>query len=372
MKIELKNINDLVESLDKDNKLLILHYVSNYIDGDHNLTKLLLVNKKTNNMLKSTIYRRCLLNVRHKISNQKREFLWAYFLDLKNIICEYEALRDRINTNPEIIEKVEEVITLDVQRSFNNTESISSDNLSNILKTYAFYNPEIEYCQGMNFLAGFFYFYYKDEERAFKAMLGLIQKFELTELFNTTLPRLKLYFYILDRLISMYLPELHEHFRNEFINSSLFSSAWFITCFCNTISHQKTADLHENLLFFWDNFVIDGYLVIFRVAIILLGIFEDKLLPLSFEEMLNCIVDIPKILFSKSEAIDNLIESENVNEEEEKRDLDAEGDDTIMFEQSPLKKADIKEVLKGINFKSLVSNSCITEELLQKIEKEYK
>mmetsp|Transcript_19531 Transcript_19531/g.21838 ORF Transcript_19531/g.21838 Transcript_19531/m.21838 type:complete len:99 (+) Transcript_19531:83-379(+) len=98
----------------------------------------------------------------------------------------------------------------------------------------------------------------------------------------------------------MYLPDLHEHFKNEFITSSLFSSAWFITCFCNTISHQNTSNLTENILLFWDNFVIDGYVVIFQVAIILLGLFEPKLLPLSFEEMLNYIVDIPKLIFSKN------------------------------------------------------------------------
>lgn len=177
------------------------------------------------------IYRFSLLHVRDNLNIKKREFLWGYFLQLKDIVCEYAALRDRINQNPEIIEKVEEVITLDVQRSFNNTKDISRENLSNILKTYAFYNPEIEYCQGMNFIAGFFYFYFKDEEKSFKSMLGLIKKFDLTELFNAALPRLKLYFYILDRLISIYLPSLHEHFKNEYITSSLFSSAWFITCF---------------------------------------------------------------------------------------------------------------------------------------------
>jgi hypothetical protein len=42
--------------------------------------------------------------------------------------------------------------------------------LTNILKTYAFFNPEIEYCQGMNFIAGFLYFVFKDEETAFKAL----------------------------------------------------------------------------------------------------------------------------------------------------------------------------------------------------------
>lgn len=42
--------------------------------------------------------------------------------------------------------------------------------LTNILKTYAFFNPEIEYCQGMNFIAGFLYIVFRDEENAFKAL----------------------------------------------------------------------------------------------------------------------------------------------------------------------------------------------------------
>lgn len=175
------------------------------------------------------VLRKQLLQDRELLNREKRNDLWRYFLNLDDIMVDYSALRDKINQNPEIIERVEEVITLDVQRSFNSTDSISQETLSNILKTYAFYNPEIEYCQGMNFLAGFFYFYYQDEEQAFKAMIGLIHKFDLTELFNSQLTRLKLYFYILDRLISIELPELHEHLQNEHITASLFSSAWFIT-----------------------------------------------------------------------------------------------------------------------------------------------
>jgi hypothetical protein len=89
----------------------------------------------------------------------------------------------------------------------------------------------------MNFLAGFFYIYFRDEEKAFKALLGLINKFELNKLFNNSLPRLKQFFFILDRLISIYPPDLHSHFKDESITSSLFSSAWFITLFSNTLTH---------------------------------------------------------------------------------------------------------------------------------------
>ena len=145
VKIENEKTKRLNQSFDDDQMIISLYHISKYVNNDSTLMKILKLNKKTYKCLKETIYRRSLLNVRSHMTPEKREVLWDYFLNLKDILCDYTALRDKINQNPEIIERVEEVITLDVQRSFNNTESISRENLSNILKTYAFYNPEIEY-----------------------------------------------------------------------------------------------------------------------------------------------------------------------------------------------------------------------------------
>jgi hypothetical protein len=44
------------------------------------------------------------------------------------------------------IQNVEEVINMDVQRSFTKMKDLDPQVLTNILKTYAFFNPEIEYC----------------------------------------------------------------------------------------------------------------------------------------------------------------------------------------------------------------------------------
>jgi hypothetical protein len=52
---------------------------------------------------------------------------------------------------------------------------IDPTSLSNILKAYALFNPEIEYCQGMNFIAGFLMMIYKDEEKTFMALNSLVQ-----------------------------------------------------------------------------------------------------------------------------------------------------------------------------------------------------
>ena len=57
----------------------------------------------------------------------------------------------------------------------------------------------------------------------------------MAQLFNSDLPMLKLFFYQLDRLVSIFEPDLHSHFKDEMINSSYFASAWFITIFTNSI-----------------------------------------------------------------------------------------------------------------------------------------
>ena len=79
---------------------------------------------------------------------------------------------------------------------------------------------------------------------------------------------------------------------------------------------------------------------------ILLGIFEDKLMSQTFEEMLNYITDIPRVLFSKTNGVVEIVEEENLNEFEEEKEE--------QIEQSPQKKMDIKQVLQDVNFEELL------------------
>ena len=149
------------------------------------------------------------------MSHNKRNAIWSYFLNIEENVVDYKALRDKINENTDYIKSVDEVISMDVNRSYTNIKTLDQGALKNILRTYAFYNSEIKYCQGMNFLAGFLLMFYEDEETTFKAFSGLIKKFEMNELFKEDLPLLKQFFYKLDRLISMYLPDLYSHFKDE-------------------------------------------------------------------------------------------------------------------------------------------------------------
>lgn len=108
---------------------------------------------------------------------------------------DYEALKAKVLRDGSMISNVEEVIMMDVQRSFTKTKVVEPQILIAILKTYAFFNPEIEYCQGMNFVAGFLYLAFRNEEKCFKALQEIIGVNNMAELFNQELPRLKLFFY---------------------------------------------------------------------------------------------------------------------------------------------------------------------------------
>jgi hypothetical protein len=78
----------------------------------------------------------------------------------------------------------------------------------------------------------------------------------MQDLFDSQLPKLKLNFYQLDRLISLLLPDLHSHFKDEAINSSYFSAPYFITLFTSTLQLQLNLDNADSLCRLWDNFIV--------------------------------------------------------------------------------------------------------------------
>lgn len=82
---------------------------------------------------------------RRPLKYDKRYAIWTYFLNIKDNVIDYEALRHKINENTEYIKSVDEVISMDVNRSFTNMDKLDQGVLKNILRTYAFYNSEVKY-----------------------------------------------------------------------------------------------------------------------------------------------------------------------------------------------------------------------------------
>lgn len=242
---------------------------------------------------------------------------------------------------------------MDVRRSFNQTKYLSHESLSNILKCYALSNPYLNYCQGMNFMAGFLFLtmmpqqletsvlaqaddkesaeaVYKTELTrqgewlAFSVMTETIDRFQMSQLFNSELPMLKQMFYQLDRLISIYLPDLHDHFRDEKVNSSFYSSSFFITIFSSNVGNCVDATDTWKVQRIWDHFIVKGWKIIFKVCILMLRIKEEMLLGLGFDELLRALVKIPQeFLIEKPCKIRTDIWKEEPKNEEKQANSDA-------------------------------------------------
>lgn len=82
------------------------------------------------------------------------------------------------------ISRVEEVICLDVSRSEHQMPGVDSEELRNVLRTYALFNPEVEYCQGMNYIAGLLLMVFQDQETAFYCLITIVGRFGIAALFD--------------------------------------------------------------------------------------------------------------------------------------------------------------------------------------------
>lgn len=102
---------------------------------------------------------------------------------------------------------------MDVLRSFTKDKNYPRDKLQDILKCTAIVlNEGASYCQGMNYVAGMFFYLIDDEEDIFKLYTCLIEN-KMSILFANKFEKLKSYFYVLDNLVTLFIPDLSQHFK---------------------------------------------------------------------------------------------------------------------------------------------------------------
>ena len=144
--------------------------------------------------------------------------------------------------------------------------------LLDVLRTYALYNPEIEYCQGMNYVASFLIMVFNNTEIAFKALVVIVKRFGIADLFNKQMPKIKVFFFQMDRLLNIVDADLNNHFREEDLSSTLFASAWFITIFTNSLKQNaENMVVNESLLQLWDYFMVAGWNAVLKMGVYILS-----------------------------------------------------------------------------------------------------
>ena len=287
-----------------DKKLRGIIYSLKYVSVNE-IPNLFAINKNYNKALKKIIYKNILIKYRD-MDIKKHLNIWK-------IIMNYNENKQKYNYNEikEKITKIEkdnpknksmEVIDLDVNRTFfENDKEANRIKISYILKSISTECPNINYSQGMNFIAAFLLNICENEEEAFYLFISLLNTSDYGKLFTNELANLKKFFYVFERLLNILLPELFNYLKVNNVKMSYFTSSWFITLFTDTYSSLKEKGNIKLLLRVWDMFLFSGCKSILKVGISMLKNYESKIMSLPFEELLRFLIsDIKTDFFQKS------------------------------------------------------------------------
>ena len=313
------NKNYLKRKIGKNNKGLILLNAMKYLPFNEYI-KILTVNKSTYELIRRILYKNILINVdedtteeeynKNKIPNvwknpKLRITIWKLLLNYKKV--NYNELKDSLNKKD--IQNIN-IIKLDTKRMIykeRENPDKAQESLINILSCISIAHPKINYSQGMNYIAYFLYEICQSEEEAFQIFNCLLNSTAYGDLFLDDLSRLNKYFYVFERLIFIYLPEISLHLKNKDLSVKYFISPWFITLFTNALKNIKNQENPKVLKWIFDLFIINGWKSILKIALCLIKHFEIRILSCDLDDLLHFLInDILKYDFFQNENYDNL------------------------------------------------------------------
>ena len=263
--------------------------------------KLLLISKFYNQKLKKKIYKYILKQP--DIKTETRLNIWTNLLQISKIKKEYNY-REILSKKDD--EKSLYEIKIDIDRTAVNPDNVElhRKKIGDILYAVTQSDGDIKYCQGMNFIACVLYETFGEEE-AFYIFLSFFRNTEYPIIFAKDLKKLKIFFYVFNRIIQLYEPELSSFLNTRNATANTFLPPWFITLFQS--SHQYIHDNNNVMIRILDAFVTSRYKGLMNVGIALLHNYENTLINKKYEAMMEFLInDILKSDFFKKENIDKL------------------------------------------------------------------
>ena len=284
---------DIFSSLNKMNentkKIKIFTNTIPYLTNlDFN--NLLLCSKLCNKKLRKKIFSHILRQ--ENINSKIRLNIWGILLNMQDIKKKYNYKEILKNANDE---KIKEVILLDVVRtnfSYKKKFEEAKTQLTNILYAASLVNNGIKYCQGMNFLVEFLITVF-DEEEAFYIFISLFENTEYSLIFTKDLQKMKIFFYVFKRIISLYEPELSIYLNSCGVDFNFFLPSWFITLFTGSHQHhnQENDDNSNIMIRVLDNFITYGWKSIMEFSCVILHLYEPYIMNLKYDEMMHFLIN---------------------------------------------------------------------------------
>lgn len=229
--------------------------------------------------------------VRKGIPGEHRALIWLIVSGGEELKNATPGLYQHLLDGPHNSE-VSEIIRTDLPRTFpdniffNNTKAYQLQ-LYNILLAFAHQNKDVGYCQGLNYIAGLLFLVTKNEETAFWLLKALIENI-LPDYYTPTMDGLLTDIDVLEELVRIKLPDVHQHITNLGLPWAVIATKWFICLFAEVLPIETTLRI-------WDCLFYEGSKIIFRVALTLIKRNKENLLACQdFAVLAGCFKEITK------------------------------------------------------------------------------
>ena len=269
----------------KKSKYIILKNISKYLGENDNL-KLLHISKEYKKINK-VFYKNILKET--NIPIKKRINIWKAYLECNTYssVFNYNQLLLQINKQETIKENknINDQIIKDLKRTKYKLKETPAA-LFELLRCFAFSNNKIGYFQGLNLISLFLFELTRNKEETFLIINNLICFTRFGELLENNFEKLKIFYYIIERLIYLYLPRIYAHFEDNQIKVIYFINPYFLTIFTNIYINLPDNELCF-LLYVWDYFILNGWKSIFEIFLTIFKFIEKKILSLKGDEILT-------------------------------------------------------------------------------------
>ncbi|KAI8050662.1 rab-GTPase-TBC domain-containing protein [Gilbertella persicaria] len=230
----------------------------------------------------------------------------------------YQSLLLQIEQEPTLID---ESIQKDLFRTFPDNTHFTKDTkitmLQHVLSAFSLYLPDIGYCQSLNFLAGFLLLFYDTEEQVFWMLVTIVQDYFPKEMFDTTMQGTQLEQTVLMNLIYEHMPAIwskisdkkcfweYEQVQGEFPSITFITTHWFLTMYIHILPV-------ETVLRVWDCFFIEGFKVLYQVALTILKLNEQRIYEAEDAiEAFQILQSMPKRMIDCDQFIKCIFSSKN-------------------------------------------------------------
>ncbi|XP_075087125.1 uncharacterized protein LOC107761523 isoform X2 [Nicotiana tabacum] len=179
-----------------------------------------------------------------------------------------EENKQRSKESAHVPEKLRKQIEKDLPRTFPGHPALDENgrnSLRRVLIAYARHNPDVGYCQAMNFFAGILLLM-MPEENAFWALVGIIDEYfdgcYSQEMIESQVDQL-----VFEELVRERFPKLVNHLDYLGMQVAWISGPWFLSIFVNVLPW-------ESVLRVWDVLLFEGNRVmLFRTALALMELY---------------------------------------------------------------------------------------------------